>query len=365
MTSDAKHGLISFHYSLIFGSFALDAALEVPGRGATAIFGRSGSGKTTLLRCMAGLTKPREGKMQLGETVWEDSSKGIRLPAWKRPIGFVFQDSRLFTHLTARGNLEYGLKRTPVDARAVALHDAAAWMGIEPLLDRAVSTLSGGEQKRVAIARAILTSPKLLLMDEPLAGLDAQAAGEILSRLERLRDALSIPILYVSHSMDEVARLADHLALMENGTIRASGPLLEMAARLDLPLAAMDEGGAILETTVAEHDAEYYLTRLEFAGGSLWVSHRDSPVGQRLRVRVPARDVSLALDPPARTSIQNVIAATVVEISAESPPGQVTVKLDASGAPLLSRVTRKSAERLALAPGLKVHAQIKSVALLK
>lgn len=341
--------------------FILDASMTVPRQGITAIFGPSGCGKTTLLRAIAGLEDCERGYFSLGENVWQDDR--FNLPAHRRSLGYVFQETNLFPHLTVRANLEYGYKRLPVSARRLAYEQVVSLLGIEPLLPRRTHNLSGGERQRVAIARALLTSPSLLLMDEPLAALDMNSKAEIYPFLEQLHRDLAIPILYVSHSPDEVARLADYLALMESGRIRATGPIAEMLTRSDLPLAHGSEAESIIEAKVVGHDAAYHLTYLEFAGGKFTVPRKELAEGQVVRLRVLARDVSLTLAQQTNTSILNIFPARVEELLEENP-AQMTVRLDAAGVSILSRITRKSAQALELAPGKQVYAQVKTVALL-
>jgi molybdate transport system ATP-binding protein len=341
--------------------FILDASMTVPRQGITAIFGPSGCGKTTLLRAIAGLEDCERGYFSLGENVWQDDR--FNLPAHRRSLGYVFQETNLFPHLTVRANLEYGYKRLPVSARRLAYEQVVSLLGIEPLLPRRTHNLSGGERQRVAIARALLTSPSLLLMDEPLAALDMNSKAEIYPFLEQLHRDLAIPILYVSHSPDEVARLADYLALMESGRIRATGPIAEMLTRSDLPLAHGSEAESIIEAKVVGHDAAYHLTYLEFAGGKFTVPRKELAEGQVVRLRVLARDVSLTLAQQTNTSILNIFPARVEELLEENP-AQMTVRLDAAGISILSRITRKSAQALELAPGKQVYAQVKTVALL-
>ena len=354
---------ISARFGLALGEFRLDAGFEAPGRGVTALFGPSGSGKTTLLRCLAGLERASNGYLEVNGEIWQDDSKGIYLPTHRRPLGYVFQEASLFSHLNVRRNLEYGWKRIPATQKRVGFDQAVELVGIGPLLDRDPARLSGGERQRVAIARALLVSPDLLLMDEPLAALDLASKKDILPYLERLHDELSIPVLYVSHSPDEVARLADYMVLMENGKTVASGPLKELLARLDLPLAHGDEAGVVIDTVVGEHDDTYHLTRLDFAGGAISVARQPHALGHRMRLRIHARDVSLALNRHGDSSILNILPARVVEIVDENP-AQVAVRLDAGGVPLLARITRKSSTLLGLEPGMAVFAQVKSVALL-
>lgn len=359
------NGAIRARFAVDFAGFKLDVDLDLPGQGVTALFGHSGSGKTTLLRCVAGLERAPGGFLAMNGEVWQDESKGVFVPTYRRPLGYVFQEASLFDHLTVRKNLEYGQKRVPKDQRRASFDQALELLGIGALLERRPAGLSGGERQRVGIARALLTSPRILLMDEPLAALDFKRKDEILPYLERLHDELSIPVLYVSHSPDEVARLADHLVLLEQGKAVASGPLQATLARLDLPGALAEEAGVVLDTVVGAHEEADFLTRLDFAGGHLHVARRFEPMGHRLRVRVHARDVSLLLGSPGLSSVLNLVPATVVELAGTTTPAHVMVRLDAGGVPLLSRITRRSRDRLSIAPGLKLWAQIKAVALLE
>ncbi len=350
-------------FRLAYPEFALDVDLQLPEKGITALFGHSGSGKTTVLRCFAGLNRALEGRLVVDGQVWQDEALGIFLPTHARPLGLVFQEASLFPHLSVRKNLEYGMKRAG-NKRGEGFDACVDLLGIRPLLDRAPERLSGGERQRVAIARALLTRPRLLLMDEPLAALDLKRKLEILPYLEKLHDELDIPVLYVSHAPDEVARLADHLVLMDGGRVVASGPLMETLARADLPPAFADDAGVVLEAVVAAHEADG-LTRLDFPGGHLYVSRREEPPGRRLRCRIHARDVSIALAAHADSSILNVLPATVQAVVATDTPGHVLVQLALhQGAVLLARITERSRLALGLAPGQPVVAQVKAVALL-
>lgn len=342
-------------------NFTLDVDVAIPTQGISALFGPSGCGKTTLLRVIAGLEEHATGLLQVGEMRWQ--SEKTFVPPHRRPLGYVFQEASLFPHLNVKRNLEYGLNRIPQAQRKVSLEQAIELLGIGQLLERTADSLSGGEKQRVAIARALAVSPRLLLMDEPLAALDMIRKQEILPYLESLHRQLDIPVIYVSHSPDEVARLADHLMLMDNGRITASGPIVEMLTRVDLPLARGSDAEALIEATVAEHDETYELTYLDFPGGRFTVARKDLAVGTQVRLRIIARDVSITLERQSGTSILNIFPASVDEIV---PTGntQVTVKLVAGGIPLLSRITRKSAALLDLHPGKAVYAQAKTVALL-
>jgi molybdate transport system ATP-binding protein len=350
----------------VMGDFALDVSLQLPGRGVTAIFGPSGSGKTTLLRSIAGLERAssRSGDyLSVNGEVWQDESEGVFKPVHSRSLGYVFQAANLFGHLSVQGNLDYGLRRVPLAERKVAVTQATELLGIEKLLHRQPETLSGGERQRVAIARALATSPHLLLMDEPLAALDVQRKAEVLPYLERLHTELHIPVLYVSHAPDEVARLADHLVLLDAGKVTASGPTRELMTRLDLPLAHGDAAAAIIDAVVTRLEPQYHLSHAEFSGGQVSLLNPSLQVGQRIRVRVQARDVSLTLERQQGTSVLNIFAASVISIAPDSP-GQAMVALSAGGSTLLARITQKSADALQLQPGKTVFAQVKGVAVL-
>ena len=355
---------IQARFRLAYADFSLDVDLNLPGRGVTALFGHSGSGKTTCLRCIAGLERAPQGRLEINGELWQDSASGLFVPPHQRALGYVFQEASLFPHLSVRRNLEFGMRRIDPASRRVEWEHVLELLGIGQLLERMPERLSGGERQRVGIARALLTSPRLLLMDEPLAALDLKRKNEILPYLERLHDELDIPILYVSHAPDEVARLADHVVLLDQGRVVAQGPLQETLARLDLPTAFSEDAGVVIEARVAEHDERYHLTRLDFPGGAVLVARRPEALGQRLRLRVHARDVSLALSRSEDSSITNVLAATVRELAAADTPAHVLVRLDAAGTPLLARITRRSSDHLGLAPGRQVWAQIKAVALL-
>jgi molybdate transport system ATP-binding protein len=343
------------------GSFTLEVDLRIPARGVTALFGPSGCGKTTLLRAIAGLERDPCGVLKAGDTTWQDADRFV--PPHRRALGYVFQEASLFAHRTVRGNLEYGARRVPRMEKTVSLEKAVELLEIGSLLERKPGTLSGGERQRVAIARALAASPRLLLLDEPLAALDLNRKREILPYIESLHKELEIPVIYVSHVPDEVARVADHLVLLESGRVVATGSMHELFTRLDLSLARDVEAGAILETAVIDHDEDFHLTRLNFAGGFISVPRQWLEPGAPVRVRIAARDVSLTLEAQSGTSILNILPATVDAI-ADDGSAQVTVRLLAGGLPLLSRITRKSAVELSLEPGKQVYAQVKSVALL-
>jgi molybdate transport system ATP-binding protein len=345
------------------GAFRLDVDLDLPQRGISALFGHSGSGKTTILRAIAGLERAPGGYVALGGEVWQDDARGVFVPVHKRALGYVFQEASLFPHLSVRANLEFGRKRVPAHERRFDLAPVTALLGIDNLLERRPDGLSGGERQRVAIARALLASPRLLLMDEPLAALDLRRKLEILPYLERMHGELAIPIVYVSHAPDEVARLADHLVLLDDGKAVASGPLTETLARVDLPPSFADDAGVVLDTRLAGHE-EDALSRLEFAGGALFVGRRREAIGTHLRCRIHARDVSLALAQPQGSSIVNRLPAVVTAVAATETPGHVLVQLRIGASPLLARITARSRRELGIEPGLRLWAQIKGVALL-
>jgi len=348
-----------------YPDFTLDVDLPMLETGVTALFGPSGSGKTTILRCMAGLERSPTGFLSVADEIWQDEQRGIFLPTHKRPLGLVFQEASLFPHLSVLENLRYGMRRAG-NTKGEGFDAMLDLLGIRALLERDPESLSGGERQRVSIARALLTRPRLLLMDEPLSALDMKRKLEILPYLERLRDELSIPVLYVSHSLDEVARLADHLVLIENGHVTANGTLMDVLTRLDLDAAFTGETGVVLETTVIEHEADG-LTRLEFSGGKLTIAGHAYPIGSRLRCRIIARDVSLSLSAHTDTSILNTLSATIVAIAETDTPGHVLVQLKLMDEKtlVLARITERSRQALHLVPGLAVIAQVKSVAILR
>jgi molybdate transport system ATP-binding protein len=348
------------------GAFTLDVALALPARGVSALFGPSGCGKTTLLRCLAGLERAPGGRVVVDGEVWQDDPAGTWVPTHRRAVGVVFQEASLFEHLSVRANVEFGWRRLAPSERRVSLDEAVAWTGIESLLQRSTGGLSGGERQRVAIARALAVSPRMLLMDEPLAALDAARKTEILPAIERLNALSGITIVYVSHAIAEVARLADHVVLMEAGKTVASGPVAELLSRLDLPLPPGEDAGVVLLGEVGALDAEWQLARLDVPGAAFWTRDPGLPVGHRIRLRVLARDVSLSLVAQPASSIVNQIEATVEAIADDTHPSQVLVRLRtrAGSSALLARVTRRSAQALALAPGQAVWAMVKSVALL-
>lgn len=343
--------------------FILDVNDTLPNQGIIALFGPSGAGKTTLLRCLAGLEPFAEGVLSLNGTVWQDQARAVFVPPHQREIGMVFQEARLFDHLTTRDNLEYGLRRTPEGQRRLPLQEVITALQLEPLLNRTPRQLSGGERQRIALGRTLLASPQLLLLDEPFSALDRKLKDAIMPFLAQLPERLNIPILYVSHTLDEIIRLADYLLLLEKGTISGLGRLSDMFQRLDLSLAQRDDAGAVLEAEIGSHDDHYHLTILEFAGQRLIVSRLPYPVGKHLRLHVQARDVSLTLQAPTDTTILNILPCSINALAPAGNPAQALIKLEVGGQTMLARVTRKSCDQLDLRPGITVYAQIKSVAL--
>jgi molybdate transport system ATP-binding protein len=347
--------------------FTLDVQLALPPRGVTALFGASGSGKTTCLRVLAGLERGAQGSVRVGGQTWQDSARGLFVPPHRRALGYVFQEASLFDHLTVEGNLRFGFDRTPAAERRHDWRHGLELLGIGHLLARRPHELSGGERQRVAIARALATCPRLLLMDEPLASLDAPRKAEILPWLEQLHEALDMPVVYVTHSLDEVARLADHLVLLEGGRALAQGPVIELMARPDLSLTHGDGAGALVEALTCGWD-DSGLCALRFDGGTLLLPQtRATPLPERtpVRVRIQARDVSLSLVQPEQTSVLNVLPATVTDLS-DDGPGQVLVGLRlGEHTRLLSRISRLSCTRLGIGPGMAVFAQIKGVAMVR
>jgi molybdate transport system ATP-binding protein len=348
------------------GAFAFDFALSAPPRGVTALYGPSGCGKTTLLRCIAGLNRVRDGRCRVNGELWQEGAR-LFVPTHRRALGYVFQEASLFPHLSVKTNLSFGAPPPGAgSSAAIGWDEVVDLCGLAPLLARAPRDLSGGERQRVALGRALLSQPRLLLMDEPLSALDDAAKAEILPFFERLRDRLPLPALYVTHDMTEVERLADHLALINRGRVVAAGPLGQMQSDSALPLAAARGAAVTLEGTVAAFDESYGLTTVAVSGGAFVAVGWIGSVGVRRRLRILAGDVSLALAPPGPSSILNVLPARVLSIKAVVANELVVVLglgADGAGDRILARVTRRSLERLGLSEGASVHAQIKSVAL--
>lgn len=343
--------------------FELDVDIDIPGQGVTAIFGESGSGKTSLLRCIAGLENNMSGSLCVNGELWQDAK--VCVPTHKRSLGYVFQEASLFEHLTALGNLQYAIKRSNQTANSELFEQVVSVMGIEGILSQLPEHLSGGERQRVAIARALLSQPKLLLMDEPLASLDTTRKLEILPYLERLRSFFNIPIIYVSHAVDEIVRLADHAVIMQKGKVIAQGGITQLFSKVDLPLGVSNEVGAILECKIVERDQQWHLMRVTFDGGELWLPNVENNQNQTQRIRVLASDVSLTLMPHTDSSILNVLSGQIVEVINDQDPAMSLVRLKVGESYLLARLTQKSLQSLALTLGKSVWIQIKSAAIVR
>ncbi len=352
---------LDLEYELDREGFRFDVALRLPLVGVTGIFGRSGAGKTTLLRLIAGLEQPPSGSLQVAGETWHDSGTGTWLSPHERNVGYVFQEPRLFPHLPVRGNLLYGFARQQPDRRQLEFDHVVDLLGLGPLLDREPAALSGGEAQRVAIGRALLRSPSLVLMDEPLATLDVDHKDDILPFLDRLHAELEMPILYVSHNIDEISRLCDRLVVIDAGRIAAEGELQDVLVRLDVPLLRGREAGSVVAGTVADYDTDYELRHIRFPGGELRVPGRHGETGKQLRLRINASDVSLCRERPRNTTILNILHATIDAIEETSGATRL-VRLSVGDDRLLARVTRRSCDELGLAPGESIEAQIKAVA---
>jgi len=358
---------IDARYEGVLGSFVLDVAFEAPMRGITALFGPSGSGKTSILRCVAGLNRLR-GRLAVGGDVWQDDASGRFREPYERPVGYVFQEASLFAHLSVRSNLLYGHRRA-LKAGApeeIRLDDVVDLLGIGPLLDRATGALSGGERQRVALGRALLAQPRLLLMDEPLSALDRMTKEEIFPYFEALHASLSIPVLYVSHDISEVERLADTIVLLDAGRVVAAGPLDEVLSDIRLPIARGPQASTVLEGRAGSFDARDGLTTLDVGGEPLLVASRVGEAGTLHRVRIAATDVSLAVDRPSQTTILNIVPVRVQEIEPLND-AQINVVVSIGhrdgGPKLLVRVTRRAQRLLGFDPGQDMYAQIKAVSL--
>lgn len=342
--------------------FTLRAQFEVPTPGVVALFGRSGCGKTTLVNLVSGLLEPDEGYVQLNGTVLTDTARGVSVPVEKRRIGYVFQDSRLFPHLTVQGNLRYGLERALATTAVTAFDEVVQLLGVGSLLHRRPHQLSGGERQRVSLGRALLSQPALLLLDEPLAALDAARRDEVLPYLEALRDHLAVPMVYVSHQFDEVLRLATHVVLMEAGSVAAQGSLTTVSLSPALREVVGPEAvGAVLDGRITRVDATSSLAELQLGEGILRVSLPHARAGALLRVQLLARDIIVATQPPQGLSVRNILQGTVTELTRERHDDSVLVSVDIGGPTLLSRVTQEAARALGLRTGLRVWALVKAV----
>ncbi|MBN9561567.1 MAG: molybdenum ABC transporter ATP-binding protein [Alphaproteobacteria bacterium] len=342
-----------------FPGAGIDAAFDVPTPGVVALFGPSGAGKSSIINAVAGLLRPDLGHIVLDDEMLADTASGVWLPPERRRVGLVFQNARLFPHMSVATNLRFGLRRA--GPGRIGFEEVVALLGLGGLLGRRPRTLSGGERQRVAIGRALLAQPRLLLMDEPLASLDAARKAEILPFLGRLKSALRIPILYVTHALEEVVQLADSLVLIEAGRVVAAGDVSNIAARADLPLARRDDAGAVLAARIAAHDVEHRLTRLDAGGATFWVPLVDAAPGGALRIRIPAREVILARQAPEAISVHNIIAGITRAIAEDAPRRAALVEIALPQGALLSRVTPDAVAKLALAPGVPVLALVKSM----
>jgi molybdate transport system ATP-binding protein len=329
----------------------------------TALFGRSGAGKTTVVNLIAGLIRPDRGRIEIDGRVLFDSVAGVDVPVHERRVGYIFQESRLFPHYSVRRNLLYGRDLVASEERYVDFDHIVELLGLKDLLERRPGDLSGGEKQRVAIGRALLASPRILLLDEPLASLDARRKHEILEYVELIRDDVRIPMIYVSHSVEEVVRLAEQVVLLNAGKVAAVGEVEEVMGRPDLGAAAhIFEGGTVIDAKLTAQDMKYELATLAFDGGTLAVPNVDALIGEPIRLRIRARDVSIALDAPRGISIQNVLRGRVQAIG-EPVGGVVIVSIAVGAVTLRSRVTRRAAEELELKAGLDIFALIKAVSL--
>ena len=355
--------LLEAKFRMRYPEFNLDVEMNLPAGGVTVVFGPSGSGKTTLLRCLSGLERAPSGFMKFADQVWQNESKGVFIPIQQRKVGLIFQESRLFPHLSIQENLLFGYQRTRPVERNLHLDEVVQVLGLAALLKRYPDKLSGGERQRVAIGRALLTSPKLLLMDEPLASLDMQRKAEIIPFIKRIEDEFKTPIIYVTHSVNEVLQLVDTMVILQSGKVANWGPVEEVFSDVRLREVLGDEQlGAVLETSISEHDEEFGLTRLDFMGQTLNVPKQNIAVGQNLRVHIHSKDVSLSTASPAGvTSVLNILQAKVKKVGILEPKGySVDIELDA-GRPILATITRKSLANLNLKPGQSVFAHIKAI----
>jgi len=355
---------VSVRFSGEVADFSLNVSFTIPGRGVTALFGQSGCGKTTVLRCLAGLERIEKGYLTIGQDVWQDET--TFLPPHKRAVGYVFQEANLFDHLSVRGNLEFGQKRLK-GKQGISLNEVVDLLGLNRLLDRHPQNLSGGERQRVAIGRALLSAPDILLMDEPLSALDRFSKDEIIPYLEKLSDVLSIPVVFISHDTDEVERLADYMVLMEQGKVRTSGPLLDVLSDPSLFIAKSAKTASVLEAEVVDYDETDELTTLQIDGANLFVPGRVGAIGHLCRVRIPATDISLAHDKPSRTTILNILQARIEDIH---PIDGAQVNLVLVLAPnyrrrMIARITKRSLAAFDFQVGQSVYAQVKGVSMVE
>ncbi|ALB71372.1 molybdenum ABC transporter ATP-binding protein ModC [Cronobacter muytjensii] len=350
--------MLELNFTQMLGNHRLTVNETLPGSGITAVFGVSGAGKTSLINAISGLTRPQHGRIALNDRVLSDTETETFLPPEKRRIGYVFQDARLFPHYKVRGNLKYGMAKE----MAGQFDKLVTLLGIEPLLDRFPGTLSGGEKQRVAIGRALLTAPELLLLDEPLASLDVPRKRELLPYLQRLAREINIPMLYVSHSLEEILHLADKVLVLEQGEVKAFGSLEEIwGSSVMHPWLPPEQQSSVLKVTVLEHHPHYAMTALALGDQHLWVNRVEKPLQTPLRIRIQASDVSLVLQPPLQSSIRNILRARVAQCYDDN--GQVEVQLEVGSRTLWARISPWARDELAIKPGLWLYAQIKSVSI--
>jgi molybdate transport system ATP-binding protein len=346
------------------GGFNLRCAFTAPIKGTCAVFGKSGSGKTSLLRCMAGLDRKCKGRICIGNEIWQDEREAKFIPPHRRAVGYVFQNGVLFERLNVRENLQYGLKRISVSNRRITFDNAVSLLGLSSLLSRYPATLSGGEKQRVAFGQAVLTSPSLLLLDEPVSALDRNSKNEVLLFLEKIRDEFNLPIIYVSHSQDEVSRLADYLVVLEAGNVVMQGPMDLLSADPRSPLTREPEAGVTITGHVLSHDDQYSLTYLSCGWGRVAIAKLDVASGTMFRLNIKARDVTISLAPPVESSVLNSLPAVVTSVT-DNGPAHALVCLKSADTPLIAHITRKSAQTLRLKSGGRVYANVKSVALVE
>lgn len=367
MSETMTASTIATQLKLARTDFTLDVDIELPGKGVSVFYGHSGSGKTTLLRCIAGLEQSAQGHISFNGHTWQDKARFV--PTYQRPLGYVFQEASLFPHLTAEQNIHFALKRAAKankpEANTMSLADTIDLLGIQAVLKRYPGQMSGGERQRVAIARALLAKPKLLLMDEPLASLDLARKQEILPYLEQLKRELDLPIIYVSHSLDEVSRLADFLVVLNNGKVTAQGSLMDMQSSLDFPIKSGEDTGVVLEGRITERDTQWHLAKISLSSGDLWFRDYGLAEGEMVRIRVLARDISLSLDQQRNSSISNSFSAVVVDFRMDDHEGLVLVQLKSKEDIFIARITARSAHQLKITPGKKVWLAIKSVAIVQ
>jgi len=354
----------NLHTSLQSGSqvFELDVNSEFPSTGITAILGESGSGKTTLLRCIAGLEKSVKGLLKVGETTWLDDKRCV--PTYAREIGYVFQDARLFEHLSVQGNLQFAVKRSHETIKKAFFEEVVSALDIGHLMQHKPDQLSGGEKQRVAIARALLVKPKMLIMDEPLASLDNARKQDVLPYLSALQTMFNLPVLYVSHSTDEVCRLADHVIVLHKGKVVIQGSINEVFASAQLPHVYQQETSTIIQAKVVEKNERWHLLKAEFDGNSLWLQDHNQAVGKTVRLRIIASDVSLSLKDEKESTILNRLEGRISGIQIDNKGATALVTIDLMNTEIVAQVTRKSVDDLFLMVGMKIWAQIKSVAIL-